>query len=443
MKDEIRKQLKEKRANMDKSTVHSLSTLAQEHFLSSELYLSSKTIMLYIPLKNETETDIILKRCLEDGKTVLLPVTDPETYRITPHVFTSYDALKKGAFSVSEPSSEATLSKKDIDLVVVPGIGFSKDGERIGFGKGCYDQFLSGYEGIAVGLCYDFQVAEFQSTPQDVPVDYIVTPSGITDCISHVMPMRANYHTHTYLCHHAIDTPREYVLEAIKNGLEILGFSDHNPCPFSNGFSASYKIDLCDTEKYVKEINSLREEFKDKIKIYLGYEMEYYPKEHENCLKYLKEFGVDYLILGQHFTNNGYDGVYPGNATTDEKILKTYVNQVIEGINTGVFTYIAHPDIINYQGDAHIYKKEITKLLREAKRLSVPVEFNLLGFREQRPYPCDRFWELVSDVGNLVVIGCDAHEKIYCGNQIIYKKAVRKLKKFGITPTDKIELRTV
>lgn len=182
MKDAIRKELKQRRANMDKDTVQNLSTMAQEQFLTSKLYQSCDTIMLYLPLGNETQTQMIVKKCFEDGKKVLLPVTDAKTYEITAHILSPDDSLKKGAFSVSEPESGAEFDKRKIDLIIVPGIGFTKKGDRIGFGKGCYDRFLADYKGITLGLCYDFQVVDFQGSGDDIPVDYLITPSGITDC---------------------------------------------------------------------------------------------------------------------------------------------------------------------------------------------------------------------------------------------------------------------
>lgn len=182
MKDTIRKELKQKRANMDKESAKALSIMAEEHFLSCHLYQSSDTIMLYVPLGNETQTQLITDACFADGKTVVLPVTDSETYEITAHILSPDDSLKTGAFSVSEPASGEEINKSKIDLVIVPGIGFTKEGDRIGFGKGCYDRFLSGYEGVTAGLCYDFQITEFDASSEDIPVDYLITPSGIIDC---------------------------------------------------------------------------------------------------------------------------------------------------------------------------------------------------------------------------------------------------------------------
>lgn len=444
MKTKLRKHFKSLRDNMNEDLRATLGGRAQELFLSSGLYESATNIMLYIPLGNEVATENIISQCIADSKTVLLPVTDRQTCSMDAVIYTPDSVMKKGAFSVSEPQDAVIFDKNKIDLVIVPGIAFSQKGGRIGFGKGCYDRFLQGIPAKKVGLCYEFQLSgRIKCDSNDEEMDYIITEERVIDCAEQKKLMKANYHTHTYHCHHATGTPREYVETAIRNGLEILGFSDHNPCPFSNGFTSDYRVDLDDTGTYINELLSLRGEFWHKIEILIGYEAEYYPKEHENILSFIRHYECDYMILGQHFTNNGYDGAYSGRYTEDENVLKDYVNQVIDGINTGLFSYIAHPDLINYRKDTEIYTLEITRLLEEAKRLSIPVEFNLLGFEENRAYPYDEFWKLVKKVGNDVVIGCDAHRPGAVANPEIYLSARKKLETFGITPIDYITLKKV
>lgn len=255
--------------------------------------------------------------------------------------------------------------------------------------------------------------------------------------------MYANYHTHTYLCGHASkDTPEEYVEKAISNGLKILGFSDHSPYIFSEEHISPFRISLKDTEKYVCEIESLKQKYRNNIEIMLGYEMEYYPKEFEKTINFIKQYPCDYLILGQHFTNNEYDGIYSGTVST-VKTLKTYVNQVIEGINTGVFSCVAHPDLIFYRENLDIYIEEMTKLCIEAKKHNIPFEFNLLGFDEGRAYPFSEFWKIVSQVGNEVIIGSDAHKKERVCKLEIYNKAKRYLSEHDIVPIEKLDIKKV
>ncbi len=252
--------------------------------------------------------------------------------------------------------------------------------------------------------------------------------------------MLTNYHTHSSLCDHADGQPYEYAAVAINNGLSILGFSDHTPYPFPDGYKSGFRIQLENTEKYVTAVNNTKEKFRDKIDIYLGYEAEYYPKFFDKMLKHIEGYGYDYLILGQHFINNEYDGVWSG-APTDENGLKIYISQLIEAIKTGMFSYIAHPDLINYREDETVFRKETERLLDACLIYDIPLEFNLLGFRENRHYPYSVFWEEVGKSDCKTVIGWDAHSPQFAGDNEIYKKALTELKKYGITPIEKIKLK--
>lgn len=254
--------------------------------------------------------------------------------------------------------------------------------------------------------------------------------------------MYANYHTHTYLCSHAVGVPEEYVVSAIRKGLKILGFSDHSPMLFSKEHYSNFRMSHTEAETYVNELLRLRKKYKDDIEILIGYEMEYYPLEFQNTINFIKQYPCDYLILGQHYINNEYDGIW-SYAGGDESALRKYVNQVIEGIETGYFSYIAHPDLFRYTDDIDLYRGEMRRLCQRAKELSVPLEFNMLGFMGKRAYPCDDFWEVVAEVGNDVIIGSDAHhpEHVFCSD--FYESALTKLSKLGITPIKELKLKRI
>ncbi len=244
--------------------------------------------------------------------------------------------------------------------------------------------------------------------------------------------MLANYHTHTYLCKHANGNMEEYVTSAIKSGLKILGFSDHAPIKYSTGYQSYFKMAPKELGLYVTEVLRLKEKYKNDIKILLGYEAEYYPLEFKNMMDVISEFPYDYLILGQHYTQNEYDGFYPGFLTEDEEILKDYVNQLICGIETGMFTYIAHPDLINYAGDEKIYTQELQRLCRAAKKANMPLEYNILGLRQNRNYPNSLFWEIAAKEGNTVIIGSDAHTSGDVFDKENVERAKGEIKRLGL-----------
>ena len=221
--------------------------------------------------------------------------------------------------------------------------------------------------------------------------------------------MIANYHTHTWRCKHAAGTERDYVEQALTAGLRILGFSDHTPYPFPDGYVSGFRMAPEQAEDYFATLADLKREYADRIEIHIGVEAEYYPAHFDALLRFLSDYPCEYLLLGQHFTDNETDGVYSGRATADETVLARYVDQVLAGLDTGKFTYVAHPDLPNWQGSRRIYERHMRRLCRKAAELGVPLELNFLGLQEGRCYPNRDFWRIAGEVGNAAVLGCDAH----------------------------------
>ena len=221
--------------------------------------------------------------------------------------------------------------------------------------------------------------------------------------------MEANYHTHTVRCHHAEGTEREYVEQAVFRGLKVLGFSDHSPQVF-DGYVSGCRMLPEQLEDYVMTLRGLREEYADRLRLLIGLEAEYYPKYFHRLLDLIRPFQLDYLILGQHFTGNEYEGEpHLTLPSEDESRLERYVKQTIEGLETGAFSCFAHPDVFHYVGDPKIFRKWYEKLCVRAKELGIPLEMNMLGYVTNRHYPSADFFRIVREVGNDVILGCDAH----------------------------------
>ncbi len=183
MKNEIRKTNKERRAKMSREEVAEKSFAAARLFLESRIYKNARQIMLYMPLGNESDTSLILNAAFDDKKTVLLPVTDAKSGEITAYEVCKDTVFEKGAFSIQEPQSAKKADMSKTDVVIVPGIAFSKSGARVGFGKGCYDRLLAHTDVVKVGFCYDFQVFEgIIPEEHDVRMDFLVTEKGLFKC---------------------------------------------------------------------------------------------------------------------------------------------------------------------------------------------------------------------------------------------------------------------
>jgi len=223
--------------------------------------------------------------------------------------------------------------------------------------------------------------------------------------------MNYNYHCHTYRCSHAEPDPEKYILRAIEGGIKYMGFSEHAPLKFENGKQSSYRLPVEQVDAYFEELRALREKYKNKIDIKIGYEMEYYEEYFDRMLADALEAGAEYLILGQHFifAENREDTVYSGRDTEVPENLTNYVDVVIKAISTGAFTYVAHPEIINFMGDEEFFKSEFRRLCEASKKHGVPLEINFLGIRTKRHYPNEKLVTIMGEVGCPVTFGCDAH----------------------------------
>ena len=253
--------------------------------------------------------------------------------------------------------------------------------------------------------------------------------------------LKANYHTHTTRCKHAYGSEREYIEAAIAVGIKTLGFSDHIPCPYKNGFVSGIRMDMGAASEYVSTLRRLGEEYKNDIKIYVGFEAEYIPKFYREQMDLCDSLAIDYLIMGQHFLGSEDVGPYTGTPTDDESRVRDYVDTVLEGMNTGSYCCLAHPDILNYQGLDSIYEWEMTRLCRELKKMKIPLELNLLGISQNKQYPAERFWKIVSEIGNEVILGLDAHCVEHLMDVESYQKGKKMAEKYHLNIIDELKIK--
>ena len=255
--------------------------------------------------------------------------------------------------------------------------------------------------------------------------------------------MIANYHTHTWRCNHATGTEEEYVRAALDRKLEILGFSDHSPYCFPEGYASGFRMRLDQLEDYCHTIRGLQKAYAGQIQIPLGVELEYYPAYFSQLLPILRDAGVEYFLLGQHFVDNEMGAHYSGHPTGDVEILKKYVAQSADAMQTGLFTYFAHPDLIHFLGGEGVYREEMRQLCREAKACGIPLEMNMLGKCTRRNYPNPVFWELAAEEGCDVVIGCDAHGPEQLRNVETEQELREMIQQYGLHLMDTIPLRFI
>ncbi|MCF7942753.1 MAG: histidinol-phosphatase [Spirochaetia bacterium] len=227
-----------------------------------------------------------------------------------------------------------------------------------------------------------------------------------------------NYHTHTYRCKHAQGDCREYVTEALKAGCTTLGFSEHMPLP--NDRWTHVHLEAHELQEYIDTVHRCRDENPD-LEVLLGGECEYVKADHayyEEVL--LGEHRFDYLLGAPHWIPCGSDWV--GYTHLERpKDLRYFADYCIDVIQSGLFSYIAHPDVFmvgyrTWDGSAAACARDI---IEAAMACGVPLELNAYGLRKAEVftfdefhtawYPYIGFWELASQLQAPMIIGSDAH----------------------------------
>ncbi len=257
------------------------------------------------------------------------------------------------------------------------------------------------------------------------------------------MKLSVSLHTHTERCHHAVGAEREYIENAIAGGLKVIGFADHAPYDFPSFYNSRIRMSVSDMEDYFAVLLSLREEYRGVIDIKIGFEAEYYPAFFKRLIENVRRYPTDYLILGQHFLENEMSGKYAGIKTDSEDFLAAYVDQTSEGIDTGVFSYVAHPDLLKFTGNYSVFEKHYSRLIEHAVKMEIPLEINLLGIRAGRHYPDERFIKLCGEMGAPMCIGCDAHEPESAADITSFEKAAVFIEKYNVKYVENPVLRAV
>ena len=180
-KPELRRMLRQRLATLDPAVRHAQSVLAADRVVATPEWQRAQTVMLFLPLPDEIETAPLAYRAWQAGKTVVVPsISDPQQRRMIPVQITSLaqEALKQAHYGVREPSAVKPVPVETINFALVPGLGFSRRGERIGRGLGYYDRFLAQetFSGITCGLAFSVQVLDaLPADDRDQPVDLLAT----------------------------------------------------------------------------------------------------------------------------------------------------------------------------------------------------------------------------------------------------------------------------
>ena len=241
-------------------------------------------------------------------------------------------------------------------------------------------------------------------------------------------PDKVNLHTHSFYCKHGTGTIADYVEQARKDGLRLLGFSEHCPLP-DREYQKGNRMDYEDLPFYEADIKQAQqkeaERANEAITILTGAECDWLPEEfsfYKDELLGARHY--DYISMSVHEMynpatgENGYLGYFK---KMDVKTLSQYVRIYTDGLKSGIFTFGCHPDLFmagyrRWDADVIAASKDIIQCAIDC---DIPLEFNDLGLRKKpivaddgtvrAPYPVEDFWALARDMGVKAITNSDAH----------------------------------
>ncbi|ADO84352.1 5-formyltetrahydrofolate cyclo-ligase [Ilyobacter polytropus] len=180
-KTEMRKILLDKRDQLSSAQKENLDKQILSNFTKSIFYKNAETIFIFVSFGSEVNTHIIIEQAINDGKNVCVPKINSKDKVMEVFKIESMDELKEGYYGILEPSEEKSkAAAEELDLVVVPGVGFDINGYRVGYGGGFYDKFFDGIdkEVSKVALGYNVQmVDEVPTEKHDKRISGLITES--------------------------------------------------------------------------------------------------------------------------------------------------------------------------------------------------------------------------------------------------------------------------
>ena len=167
----LRQKIRERKRSMTEEEIQGRSEKLRDLFVSSQAYQNANTIYGYLPYNQEVRTWSILQQALQDGKKVAVPKIYGRDMKFI--YLEDLTLVEKGYCGIPEPVADAPIAEESDALVLMPGLAFTKAGDRMGYGGGFYDRFLADEPNHpTLALCYEFQIVP--SEEYDIPVDTVL-----------------------------------------------------------------------------------------------------------------------------------------------------------------------------------------------------------------------------------------------------------------------------
>lgn len=178
MKHTLRQEVRERCKALTPALRSQKSKIIWEKLKERPEFKSAQKILVYLSKEGEVETHEEIQKLFEK-KDVFAPKIQERVMSI--HPIRSWDNLEPGTFKILEPKNCKSIASKELDLVLVPGIAFDKNGHRIGHGKGHYDRLLKHTSATKIGLAFHEQILdnEVPFEDHDIPMNLIITDKEI------------------------------------------------------------------------------------------------------------------------------------------------------------------------------------------------------------------------------------------------------------------------
>jgi 5-formyltetrahydrofolate cyclo-ligase len=144
-------------------------------------------IFAFLPFNGEVDLDRFISACAAEGKKVYLPKTYKSEKQMRPFLFTGWDRLTSGPYGIREPNPmfSEMWQGKPFDVMIVPGVAFTRKGERLGYGGGYYDRFFEGIKSLPalIAPCFEMQIVDvIPVETHDILVNHLVTEKMVYNC---------------------------------------------------------------------------------------------------------------------------------------------------------------------------------------------------------------------------------------------------------------------
>jgi 5-formyltetrahydrofolate cyclo-ligase len=175
-KAEARKYIKEQKQLLSAEEKSSAAEAAFATLEREDSFVMSSNVLMFYSLPDEISTHTFIEKWC-DYKHIYLPRVNGCNLDILKY---RKDGLRHGSFNIEEPEGTELCDIANIDLIVVPGVAFDRNCNRVGRGKGYYDRLLATNHATTIGIAYDFQVLDdIEVEPHDVPLDILITDKHI------------------------------------------------------------------------------------------------------------------------------------------------------------------------------------------------------------------------------------------------------------------------